>query len=84
MKTTRIPESNCPTCNHKLNAVSDCINQNVPKPGDISMCIKCGQMLEFSDDLTQIHIKPKTLEELKKDPETWAIIVKYQETINKR
>lgn len=50
----RLPESACPTCGHKLDAVSQVAETGAlaldapdPKPGDVSVCIRCGSLLRF-------------------------------------
>lgn len=52
MRQTRLPASQCPYCETKLDAATDLETVVMPKPGDISICIKCAQLLIFTDDLT--------------------------------
>jgi hypothetical protein len=49
MKVTRLDMGFCPYCNHKLDAASAGPNnpQAVPKPGDITICIGCANVLIF-------------------------------------
>ena len=51
--TTRLAETKCLRCHHKLDAAS-CLADDaaVPKPGDITICIKCGYLMTFTDDLS--------------------------------
>ena len=51
--TTRLAETKCLRCHHKLDAAS-CLADDaaVPKPGDITICIKCGYLMTFADDLS--------------------------------
>jgi uncharacterized protein with PIN domain len=51
MASTDTPESNCPSCGKLLDAASSFKNA-VPSPGDFSICINCGHILVFADDLT--------------------------------
>lgn len=62
--TTRHATSNCPTCGAGFDAASAVDGEDVaPKPGDISVCLYCGEWLMFDDD-TLPTLKP-TEEEMK-------------------
>lgn len=43
MKTT------CPYCNYKATNHETLDNQKYPKEGDISFCIKCGEVSKYKD-----------------------------------
>jgi hypothetical protein len=64
----------CPTCGHTLDAVSEMgSGDREPEPGDASMCIACGELLEFGEDMQLIlltdttlsHLNPKDVAQLK-------------------
>lgn len=47
-----IKESNCPGCGKKLDAVSAVDKENLmPKEHDVTICLGCGTVLEFTSDL---------------------------------
>ena len=46
-----MPESSCPVCKHKFNRVSDLKESKRPKPGDITLCIKCAAVLHFDKEM---------------------------------
>lgn len=52
MKTTRTPISICPSCDRDLDSAT-CANTDsvVPVRGDISVCLYCGEISVFKDDL---------------------------------
>lgn len=78
MKTTNgLPESLCPICSQKLDAVTS-LKQDEPELGDVSICFQCGNILQFGSDLKLYQASKKTIGELKKDQETWDEIVKIQ------
>lgn len=53
MKTTITPKQNCPNCDYKMDRASPAFEEEaVPQEGDLSICIKCGQLLVFNTDLT--------------------------------
>jgi hypothetical protein len=49
----KIPECFCPTCKHPFDRAT---NGNgiaaAPNPGDVSVCVECGEYLEFNPDMT--------------------------------
>jgi len=47
-----VKNTHCPTCKVKLNAATGVLDSNwVAKPKDMSVCINCGEILTFTDDL---------------------------------
>lgn len=46
------PECRCPACGRKLEAVTSVGHGHKPKPGDLSVCLYCDCLLQFSGDLT--------------------------------
>jgi len=75
--TNKLPESICPICSKKSNAVIS-LQQRTPEPDDISICAQCGNLLQFGSDLKQYQASKETIAELKKHQETWDEIVKIQ------
>lgn len=50
-----MPECKCLDCGHKFDwsaAVTEDGKSINPDPGDISICINCGHIMAFKDDLT--------------------------------
>jgi ribosomal protein L32 len=49
----KMPESQCLNCGHKLDgAFAQQMKKARPAPGDITICIRCGHVMAFADDLT--------------------------------
>lgn len=46
---TRLPQSKCCECGHQMDA---CSGPCEPSPGDLTLCINCGSLNVFADDLT--------------------------------
>lgn len=64
--TTRIPEGECLQCGKKMDAASNLADDAlVPEPGDVTLCIHCGYIMAFADDLT---FRAVTEEEIKEIP----------------
>jgi hypothetical protein len=50
-ETTEIPPSPCPTCGEQIDLAS-CEEAALPNPGDPGVCLYCGELLTYNDDLT--------------------------------
>jgi hypothetical protein len=47
-----VKNTHCPTCNSKLSAATGILDDEwVARPKDMSICINCGEILTFTDDL---------------------------------
>lgn len=66
MKTkVSINEKSCPSCKVILNDIAHIEGEEVlPKPGDISICFKCGTILEFTPKMNFKFATAKVLREL--------------------
>ena len=47
----RVVESPCTNCHAKLNATSSSSEEDSPNPGDITICLYCGHIMAYSDDM---------------------------------
>jgi hypothetical protein len=68
MKTTRVPETNCPACGARFSAATAAIDDAVPKPGDWTLCIECGVVLAFDETLTPRALTEDEQREADADP----------------
>ena len=51
-ESRKLPSCPCPSCGKALDATSEAGGDSTPKPGDITLCIYCGHLMAFADDLT--------------------------------
>ena len=61
--STKMGNDNCPCCGTLLDAATPVNNKDgniAPRPKDISICIKCGEILYYSDDM-KLEKLPKIL-----------------------
>jgi len=58
--TVRTPKIVCADCGHEMDAASG-FGKAKPKPGDISICMYCGHIAAFADDMT---VRPLTVPEM--------------------
>ncbi len=71
--TTRTPESRCPRCKCLLSAAmdADMTSPRKPQGGEITICIECGKILAFNDDLSLREPTPEEVAVVKADPPMW-------------
>jgi hypothetical protein len=60
-KTTRTGPNLCPSCGKLVDAATGVSNQRRPTPGSIIICISCGHLAAYDD---QLKIRPLTDEEV--------------------
>lgn len=41
------PKCFCPKCGYKFDRASKVYGEGTPKPGDITLCLKCGHVMVF-------------------------------------
>ncbi len=63
--TTRLPSSACCECGYQMDA---CSGHSKPSPGDLSLCVRCGSLNFFDDDLRLRRPTDDELFEAAKDP----------------
>lgn len=63
----KIVENVCAVCGHKLDGASGVGNNTVPKPGDVSICIRCTNISVFGDDLKLRKPTENEMKELGRD-----------------
>ncbi len=81
-RTIHTPENSCPYCNHVLDACSPPGGLDSPSPGDLSVCIKCGGLLELKKDLTvQALEEGKLLQFRFADPKGFATLMQLRNGI---
>lgn len=77
--TTLTEDHECPGCGAVLNAATGTDSESVPREGDISVCYKCGSLLEFNEDLSVRLLDSSDMKKL--DWETVEELEKIQEFI---
>lgn len=76
----KMPEQYCPNCNHKIDHTDtiDKTDTAIPKESDISICINCGKILIFDQDLIARDIGQNKLNKFLKE-----ICIEDRENFNK-
>jgi hypothetical protein len=52
VKDYPIPTCFCLKCGHTFDRSSNLTGKGKPDPGDLTLCIQCGSMLQFTDKMT--------------------------------
>jgi hypothetical protein len=60
-KTYHFRSQLCPACGYLFEAAGNAIGEGSPKPGDYSLCLSCGTVLEYGDK-GKMLIAPEPLE----------------------
>ncbi len=73
--TTRHKQTNCPRCSHQLNATTDVQRegQRAPEPGDVTVCINCGQILTFEEGLQLRRATAEEVQIVQADQKLWRL-----------
>jgi hypothetical protein len=63
VKSYEVPPARCPSCGYLADAATPVrgMSEAVPKPGDITMCIRCGNVLKFGQSLDLLPVDVDTL-----------------------
>ena len=64
----RMPECKCLGCGRALDCASNMLSADSPGPGDITICLTCGKLMAFKDDLSFRELTGTEMIEVLKDP----------------
>jgi RNase P subunit RPR2 len=79
----RIKMNECPSCHKQLDAASSVDDNLRPEPGEITICLYCGHIMAFDDDLSFRELTSKEMIEVAGDPRILAIQRARQEVMKK-
>jgi hypothetical protein len=69
MKTTRLASDDwCLDCKTRLDSVTDALTDATPKPGDFTICFRCGYVMAFKADLKVRALTEAELIQMALDP----------------
>ena len=70
-ETTKIRDTACPECHELFTHAS---GQSNPQPGDVTICLYCGAVLTFDDQVVPVRPAADELAELLADPEIQRVL----------
>lgn len=71
VSTARTPLGNCPGCGYKIDCATsvDGDSDVLPSPNDFTVCLDCGHICRFNEDLTLRSLNDEDRNELNSIPE---------------
>lgn len=69
MKSTELSKRKCPACGHDIEASTHLVDEVSPEPGDVSVCLYCGEFYIFDDDMNFRDPTPEEYVRLEATPE---------------
>lgn len=60
--------THCLACKHRLDAAQDVYGDQLPSSGDITICLYCGHVMAFADDLSLRELTDEEVREIAGDP----------------
>ena len=63
-----VKESACTNCGHSMNGALAVGDDQAPVPGDVTLCIRCGHLMAFADDLTLRELTAAEAVDIAGDP----------------
>ena len=72
-------EDNCPHCGKMLDSATNMEDDTLPKPKDLSVCIGCGGLNYYSDDMALVAFPDILVDTL--EPEVRAVVLDTQQMI---
>jgi hypothetical protein len=73
MKTTRLPEMACLSCNKALSAATTPLGNYSPEPGNVTVCWYCGHIMVFGEGLRLRELAPDEIIDIAGDKTILAI-----------
>lgn len=74
----RMPPRMCPHCGEVLDAAAPLDTDARPEPGDLSLCARCGGLVEFGSQLELLIPSDATIAELQQDRVEWSRLMQAQ------
>jgi Zn ribbon nucleic-acid-binding protein len=68
MTTTRLQLEHCLACGHAVDSATSIDVNARPKPGAWTMCVKCGHLMTFDDELHLRQLTAAETDEAAADP----------------
>lgn len=79
----KLPKSACLQCGYRMDAASSADNSGaLPRPGDPTVCIKCGAVMLFADDLSLRGLSDDEIQQFTADRELMAAIGRVVQAIH--
>jgi hypothetical protein len=64
-----LPFDACLNCGKRIDAAARVRDDERPEPGDITVCLGCGHLMAYADDMTLRELTGEEIVEIAGDPE---------------
>lgn len=71
--SVRVPMSECLGCGKRMDGATGVDHRSRPKPGHITICIGCGHLMAFADDMRLRNLTDAEMYEIAGDPRLIAV-----------
>lgn len=69
-----VPIGKCPSCGYQFDMAIVILSQEqAPSPGDMTVCIQCGHVMAFSENLTPRKLTDEEMYRIAGDPRLIAL-----------
>lgn len=78
-----MPDARCLGCGKLVDGATNMLGPSSPDAGDVTICIYCGRLMAFKDDLTFRELTGAEMMEVMQDPRVQLIEQARQEAMKK-
>ena len=75
--------AHCHLCGYEVDTHSDFLNGYEPKPGDLSICLDCGELAAFTPEMTLRALHPHECAKLPENALTCQFAIRYRGRIKR-
>jgi DNA-directed RNA polymerase subunit RPC12/RpoP len=77
-------DNECPHCGYKVDRATRLADARVPRPGDIAICMNCGEFNQFGEQLELVKAPNEADLLLALTDETRQFVITIRETLKQR
>ena len=81
MKNHNLTPSCCPYCGTQHNVGLNMLEDGKPRPGDLSVCSECAQVLEFDSNSSLVAVSDQKLKKLYREDATLEQNIRHLQRI---
>ena len=71
--SVRVPMSECLGCGKRMDGATGVDHRSRPQPGNITVCIGCGHIMAFADDMRMRNLTDEEMHDIAGDPRLIAV-----------
>lgn len=71
----KVKSNSCLGCGHHMDMAAQVAGDEKPRPGDVTLCIRCGHVMIFDADLSFRNMNEAEQREIEQDPQVQKVIL---------